>query len=332
VIGRRQALDGRAPAPATHAGLWLEQGLAKLKENGSIQEHLVELTESVRVPAGYLSFFERWKRSVQALPPFTQLAEAEVQGRLVVGLGAESILETAITLHRTYGVPYLPGSALKGLAAAAAHRHLAHDDWRKAGPGREIGPSHRVLFGDLGDAGWVTFHDALWIPAGDRLPLDPDVMTVHHAPYYRGEEEKPPADWDSPNPVSFLTARGRYLLALTGPEPWVNAALAILTEALKSDGLGAKTAAGYGRMIVKPPVPVVPRQGPSGGDPAKRWWDSWVGSINPGNATTEVPRLLRELTGEDRRQAAQRVARNLRDFLRTRGDREWVQALRAAAE
>lgn len=331
MIGRRQALEGLAPTAATHAGLWLEQGLDRLKEAGGNQEHLTEIGEAIQVPRGYARFFERWKRSVQEVPPFTRLAEAEVRGRVVVGLGAESILETSITLHRTYGVPYLPGSALKGLAAAAAHRHLAHEAWRKAGPGRKIGDSHRVLFGELGEAGVVTFHDALWVPAGDRLPLDLDVMTVHHADYYGGGDV-PPADWDSPNPVAFLTARGCYLLALTGPETWVDAAFSILTEALREDGLGAKTAAGYGRIEVKPSSVAVPRHDPPGGTAGKKWWDSWVGSIGPGNAVGEVPRVLRDLSGEDRRLAARRLVRNLKDTLKKNEEKDWVKELRAAAE
>lgn len=40
--------------------------------------------------------------------------------RVVIGLGAESVLETSIRLHRVYGFPILPGSALKGLARSYA--------------------------------------------------------------------------------------------------------------------------------------------------------------------------------------------------------------------
>ena len=68
----------------------------------------------------------------------------------------------------------------------------------------------------------MTFHDALWIPDGDRLPLDLDVMTVHHPDYYQGKDDAPPADWDSPNPVAFVSAHGKYLLRSTGPEEWVD--------------------------------------------------------------------------------------------------------------
>ena len=35
--------------------------------------------------------------------------------RLVVGLGAASVYETSMTLHHIYGIPYLPGSAIKGV-------------------------------------------------------------------------------------------------------------------------------------------------------------------------------------------------------------------------
>lgn len=38
------------------------------------------------------------------------------KSRLIIGLGNESIYETSIRLHRNYGVPYIPGSALKGVA------------------------------------------------------------------------------------------------------------------------------------------------------------------------------------------------------------------------
>ncbi|GIU81028.1 MAG: type III-B CRISPR module RAMP protein Cmr6 [Acidobacteria bacterium] len=40
--------------------------------------------------------------------------------RVIVGLGAESVLETSIRLHRIYGFPIIPGSALKDLARSYA--------------------------------------------------------------------------------------------------------------------------------------------------------------------------------------------------------------------
>lgn len=35
--------------------------------------------------------------------------------RMIVGLGNESVYETSMTLHHIYGIPYIPGSAIKGV-------------------------------------------------------------------------------------------------------------------------------------------------------------------------------------------------------------------------
>ena len=242
---RRQVLSELVPDATTHAGLWLDKGLADVEEkSGNRQTHFDGLIQSIQVPGSYKLFFTRWREQIAQVPPFTILVEVRVRGRMIVGLGSESILETGITLNHTYGVPYLPGSSLKGLAAATAHKKLEDEAWRKGGGGA----SHRILFGDQESSGYVTFHDAFWVPEeGRRLPLDLDVMTVHYPKYYQGENQFP-SGIESPNPVAFLTTRGRFLLAVSGPEAWAIAAMRILRDALCEDGLGAKTAAGYGRF------------------------------------------------------------------------------------
>lgn len=88
-----------------------------------------------------------------------------------------------MTLHHTYGVPFIPGSALKGLAAAYAHRYLEGDTWCKP-PLQQAETiaekpltAHEILFGSTRSAGFVTFFDALYmyIPGsvGDNRPLAP---------------------------------------------------------------------------------------------------------------------------------------------------------------
>jgi len=74
------------------------------------------------------------------------------------------------------------------------------------------------------------------------------VMTVHHAGYYM-KENVPPADWDDPTPIPFLSATGTYLLALAGPTEWIPPTFRLLELALKAEGVGAKTSSGYGRMM-----------------------------------------------------------------------------------
>lgn len=260
---RRQVFSELLPGATTHAGLWLDKGLVDVEEKGgNRQAHFDGLIQSIQVPGSYKLFLARWREQIAEVPPFTLLAEVQVRGRMVVGLGRESILETGITLNHTYGVPYLPGSSLKGLAAAAAHKKLEEEAWRK-----EKGESHRILFGNQESSGYVTFHDALWIPeASQRLPFDLDVMTVHYPKYYQGENQ-PPSGIESPNPVAFLTTRGRFLLAVSGPEAWTRAAMRILRDALCEEGLGAKTAAGYGRFESFE----IPGDHQAGGSEATEW-------------------------------------------------------------
>ncbi len=225
----------------THPGLWMDKYL-KDHEAGSKQE-LVQHVATLAIPDEYGRFYARWAAALSQRPD-VRTETATASGRLSVGLGGEAVLETALTLHRTYGVPYIPGSALKGLASSYAHRRLEGDSWRK---GNE---AHNIMFGDTKSAGYVTFFDALYVPGSghQHKPLWPDVITVHHPNYYQGNE--PPADWDSPTPVSFLSATGKYLLAIGGPEQWVEKAFEILALALAEEGIGAKTSSGYGRMEI----------------------------------------------------------------------------------
>jgi CRISPR-associated protein Cmr6 len=321
---RREALDIpelQQPAADTNAGLWLDKGLSDPDEKGGRQAHIEQLS-AIRVTEEYRRFYERWKKAVQELGPFTQTAEAAVVGRMIVGLGAESVLETAIALHRTYGMPYIPGSSLKGLVAATAHQQLADPEWHKSTDQGKIGAWHRLLFGDQESSGYVTFHDALWIPEGTALPLDPDVMTVHHPNYYQGKDNAPAADWDSPNPVAFVTAHGRFLLALTGPQEWAEKAMEILKIALEDYGAGAKTAAGYGRMQVTIKAA-----------PAKVNWEPMIKGVNAGNAGNLVPRVLQAVQGEERSRAAKAIIESMggRRFLRSYKDKNWAKLLIEAA-
>lgn len=259
----REQLGRFEVANTTHAGLWLDRYLPQFAKcsdapKDAARAHINTLITRVQVPGIYRSHYQRWTAHLaeRCAQNAARTAEATVDGRMIVGLGTESVLEVGITLHRTYGVPVIPGSALKGLTARHARR-LADPAWhlpehvRAESLDTSKGQSYRALFGDHGEAGCVVFHDALWIPlAATKLPLDLDVMTVHHATYYGAKDNTPPADSDDPNPIPFVTARGSYLIALEGPPAWTDAAMAILKMALSSEGIGAKTAAGYGRLTL----------------------------------------------------------------------------------
>ncbi len=185
---------------------------------------------------------------------------ARLKSRLAVNL-AGGILENAhIALHPHFGVPCLPGSAVKGIA-----RHAAWCEWVGAERDLKVAKELAAVFGfPTGDkdgldaqleangeqphAGCVAFLPAF--PKG-RGKLERDVVTCHHAKYYSGKEAKA-ADDEGPNPQFFpAVAAGetfRFTLApLRGCTPERLArARGWLVRALTINGAGAKTAAGYG--------------------------------------------------------------------------------------
>lgn len=241
-----------------NAGLWLDKYInEQAREDTESRRKFVGQVSTLPIPEAYETFYHRWKKMLTDCGALTR--RARVKGRMVVGLGTESVLETSVTLHRTYGVPYIPGSALKGLAASYARQKLS-DEWYKDGE------AYKVVFGDTEDAGYITFFDALYIPGTGHKGqmLYPDVITVHHPEYYQGATGiQAPADWNSPTPIPFLSATGTYLIALAAPElqnagEWNNATFDILEGALKMLGIGAKTSSGYGRMELElPPAKTV---------------------------------------------------------------------------
>lgn len=261
---RRQALQGVRRQPSTHIGLWFdryldEQNLQGQKDDkdgvGSKAEHIAQV-QGMPVPAGYADAVKRLREDLAPAVARGQalLIEAKAEGRIAIGLGEKGVLENGLRLDYTWGVPVLPGSALKGVARAAA-RALAEDaSWQ------EGGPSNRGLFGftdaDGKDAhiGRVEFLDAMWVPDGAQttIPVHLDTMTVHHQTYYQGDAN--PTDADSPIPVPFATVSGTFLIALvltraSDDAEWLDATAQLLKIGLTELGIGGKTNAGYGRVV-----------------------------------------------------------------------------------
>lgn len=177
---------------------------------------------------------------------------AEPEWRLAVGLGNNANAhEIGLALHGTYGWPVIPGSALKGLAAAWASQSGADD-----ADVRRVFGSPRPGASDLAPGrGSVRFLDA--IPSREPIAVVADVLTPHVKPYYdsmaTGAVPVPPAEYHNPVPLMFLTVRGSYAVDLYGDHAGdVALAARWLTEAGDELGAGAKTAAGYGYLSVRP--------------------------------------------------------------------------------
>src|SRR5437763_2983413 len=165
-------LASRSPH-GQHPALILQRYLARAvtgisgdpAERRALLDAAIRAGQSESLRAIYADAYNRWNDSFPGdnLNPAVELSTV---GRLIVGLGSENVLETGIRLHHTYGLPVIPGSALKGLAA-----HYCNEVWGQRTLGdaapdasqrfrRAGGDYHRLLFGTTDDGGCVTFHDA----------------------------------------------------------------------------------------------------------------------------------------------------------------------------
>lgn len=213
---------------------------------------------------------EKWQRRRRAwldqLGPDVEVVVVEARTPCVLWLAAPTPLELGFCLHHTYGVPYLPGSGLKGLARAAMIREVQgvplvdtgktlEQHTRGANETSESVPAEvEALFGKGGDDGWAGKVDFL-----DGIPLQADclemeVMSPHHPKYYQGESQDP-HDCEDPIPLPFLRIRpgSEFEIAIVARAGAGERHSADLQEAkkylllgLENLGLGAKTSSGYG--------------------------------------------------------------------------------------
>ena len=206
--------------------------------------------------------------------------------RMAIGLGTESVYETGMTLHHIYGIPYIPGQALKGIVRSWIIKNYFNNttkysdiDTKKDDP-CEIAAFENKLFCQLFGCpeyaykkgkvevksalkhdymGSIVFFDSF--PSEiDRVKIALDIMNPHYGPYYSKGE--PPADYYNPVPVNFLTIQDTEFQFVIGikedknvmvadfdgvnTDTLLNIAEKYLKEALKEMGVGAKTAVGYG--------------------------------------------------------------------------------------
>jgi len=183
-------------------------------------------------------------------------------GKTFPGLGAAHVREASLTIHPVYGVPYLPGSSIKGVVrhwALEAFFQGSEKTYETAlkGEAGEAQAHHaraiRDIFGDQEHSGAVQFHDAF---VCEDVCLKPDVLTVHFKDYY--QEKKPPTDDMNPIPTEFYgveTPYFEFVITLTGQnyrnsslsdEELLEVAGTWLQQALTEMGIGAKTTSGYG--------------------------------------------------------------------------------------
>lgn len=264
-----------------------EEREIKVENKTSALQQACKLTAADK--AAMKALAQRQAHTAQATTNVFTL-DAIATAPFTTGLGNEHPLENGFAFLNPYGLPYLPGSGIKGVLRQAA-RELAEGEWgdthgwseekihlleRKGGKSIELSTID-ALFGlesEGGDSehvrGALSFWDAIPQIPGDSLAVD--VMTPHQSHYYQQRKDRKsgdstsPHDSGAPNPISFLTLPpgtgfafhvrcdlaylARLAPDLAHEQRWQTLLTAAFEHAFEWLGFGAKTAVGYGAMQV----------------------------------------------------------------------------------
>lgn len=218
-----------------------------------------------------------------AYGPRAVVAIGQLEGRLAINLADSLIQNAGISLDRLFGLPFIAGSAVKGVCRHAALEEL------KASQGEnraKLFEEFRVVFGtadnDFANGDLRPFRDLLagrlenWRGRVSFLPAYPvnnakvvvDLTNVHYPLYYGGDKRRNiPAGQEGslkeekplPNPFPAVETGAQFAFCLVLRSPQENAATLSaarrwLESALTIRGLGAKTASGYGWFSLQPAV------------------------------------------------------------------------------
>lgn len=189
---------------------------------------------------------------------------AKAVAPFATGLGNKHPFENGFAFLNPYGLPYLPGSGVKGVVRQAAFE-LAGTEWGDHSEWTHETIEH--LFGiqtDEPDAklsrGVLSFRDVLPQLEGNRLMVE--IMTPHQKHYY--QENQSPHDSGDPKPIFFLAVppHSKFVFRvqcdlrrldqcardLVEHGKWESLLTQAFQHAFQWLGFGAKTSVGYGAM------------------------------------------------------------------------------------
>lgn len=269
-VQKRQKASGRNVEPENKERYLAEAKIAETLANS----RWGALTELSALRASHTRRFLNLFRT--AYGERASVTIGQLEGRLAINLADSLIQNAGICLDRLFGLPYIPGSAVKGVC-----RHTALEELRTASKDRqaELLAALAAVFGTAdndfqnGDlkpwAGLCSGRNADHKGAVSFLPAYPvnretriavDLTNVHYPDYYRrGRDEDLSNERPQPNPfpVVEVGAQFAFCLVLNGVNKDANLlthARRWLEAALTVRGLGAKTAAGYGWFSIRPDV------------------------------------------------------------------------------
>jgi CRISPR-associated protein Cmr6 len=248
-----------------HAGLWFERFFNGYDSEWTVAADAKQTwIKSVTGKQGDIEKLAAFASRQQALVSVLQGESRfyKTDWHCVTGMGNPHPVENGFSWHPTLAVPYLAGSAVKGLVRAWVEMNedgLSDEekrnrlkDWFSTEDKKDVAEQ----------AGNFIFFDA--IPSEPPL-LICDIMTPHMGKWYEQGDtgslnsDAIPADWHEPVPVPFLAVKkAQFIFSIAARNPQNQAHIDELSKvfealdnALTWLGAGAKTAAGYGQMSSK---------------------------------------------------------------------------------
>ena len=118
---------GPVPVPDPNTG--------ECRPNAGKRQRWLDACAALATPVDYGIHFQRWRRSFS---PNTRVCVVTTASRLLIGHGNASASDVGLTVHRTWGTPVIPGTALKGLLSGyvdavygpdASAPEPTRDDW-----------------------------------------------------------------------------------------------------------------------------------------------------------------------------------------------------------
>ena len=199
------------------------------------------------------SFYKSYEEKYEVL-----IITAKLISPLITGIGQTHPNEVGMTFDHTLGIPYIPASSIKGVVRFSHTLGLLGDLSEEYFDDEAEWTNISEIFGkgrnkdNESNMGNIIFLDAY----PESVPnLSVDIMNPHFGEYYSGN--KPPADYLNPIPIKFLTvAKGttfifRYMINKAKSSELMKLAKAAIEKALTKEGIGAKTAVGYGLFKIE---------------------------------------------------------------------------------
>ena len=222
------------------------------------KDEMLQVMSSFSMPPSLLKSygyaFKKWCE-IMALQRECEVFDIISTTKALLGTGNTSVHEFGVNLNKPWGVPYLSGTTLKGLVSS----YLASNggqDWWKSNKDSKKSDYQIQLFGGEREqdgkiySGSIIFNDAWIYPESNEKWFVNDIINVHHQQYYG--ERRLPDGTENPVPVKIaaLKMNLKFFVSIHGNQKERLFVKSVLKRALMEEGIGGKTAVGYGRFKI----------------------------------------------------------------------------------